>query len=154
MLNNTGHIDAKLIDFSEICRKKSSEIGCFLLIVSWRSFPPKISHEIGRVFLRNFDFFRYNLWNWPICLRILTFLPRNRLIFPRILTFFPRKSHKIDRFFREFAPKNPTKFCFFSAKYQKLWKKHHLCENLIPVHWLANNMTSQADVRLCKLGSS
>ena len=40
-LNNAGHIDAKLIDFSEICQKKSSEIGCFLLIVSWRSFPPK-----------------------------------------------------------------------------------------------------------------
>ena len=40
-LNNAGHIDAKLIDFSEICQKKSSEIGCFLLVVSWRSFPPK-----------------------------------------------------------------------------------------------------------------
>ena len=39
MLNNAGHIDAKLIDFSEICHKKPSEIGCFLLIVSWRSFP-------------------------------------------------------------------------------------------------------------------
>ena len=42
-LNNAGHIDAKLIDFSEICQKKSSEIGCFLLIVSWRSFPPKFA---------------------------------------------------------------------------------------------------------------
>ena len=63
-LNNAGHIDAELIDFSEICQKKSSKIGCFLLIVSWRSFPPKISHEIGR-------------------------------------------------FFREFAPENPAKFCFF-----------------------------------------
>ena len=47
-LNNAGHIDAKLIDISEICQKKSSEIGCFLLIVSWRSFPPEISREIGR----------------------------------------------------------------------------------------------------------
>ena len=81
-------------------------------------------------------------------------------------------SHEIGWFFREFwlfSHENPTKstdfsanlplkiprnFAFFSAKYQKLWKKHHLCENLIPVHWLANNMTSQADVRLCKLGSS
>ena len=36
-----GHINAKLIDFSEICQKKSSEISCFLLIVSWRSFPLK-----------------------------------------------------------------------------------------------------------------
>ena len=40
-LNNAGHINAKLVDFSEICHKKSSEIGCFLLIVSWLSFPPK-----------------------------------------------------------------------------------------------------------------
>ena len=38
-LNNAGHIDAKLIDFSEICQKKSSKIGFFLLIVSSRSFP-------------------------------------------------------------------------------------------------------------------
>ena len=30
-LNNTGHINAKLIDFSEISPKKSSEIGCFSL---------------------------------------------------------------------------------------------------------------------------
>ena len=34
-LNNAAHIDAKLIDFSEICQKKSGEIDCFLLIVSW-----------------------------------------------------------------------------------------------------------------------
>ena len=47
-LNNAGHIDAKLIDFSEICQKKPSEISCFLLIVSWQSFPPEISREIGR----------------------------------------------------------------------------------------------------------
>ena len=35
LLNNAGHINAKLIDFSEICQKKSSQISCFLLIVSW-----------------------------------------------------------------------------------------------------------------------
>ena len=40
-LNSAGHINAKLIDFNEICQKKSSEIGCFLLIVSWRSFAQK-----------------------------------------------------------------------------------------------------------------
>ena len=28
-LHNVGHIDAKLIDFSEICQKKSSEIAVF-----------------------------------------------------------------------------------------------------------------------------
>ena len=40
-LNNAGHINAKLIDFSQLFQKKSSEIGCFLLIVSCRSFPAK-----------------------------------------------------------------------------------------------------------------
>ena len=49
-LNNAAHIDAKLIDFSEICQKQSSEMGCFLLIVSWRSFPPEISRKISRFF--------------------------------------------------------------------------------------------------------
>ena len=64
-LNNAGHIDAKLIDFSEICQKKSSEIGCFLLIVSWRSFPPKFpvksadfSKNLPLKILRKLTFFR------------------------------------------------------------------------------------------------
>ena len=64
-LNNAGHIDAKLIDFSEIYQKKSSEIGCFLPIVSWRSFPPKFPVKSAN-FSKNlppkspskFDFFR------------------------------------------------------------------------------------------------
>ena len=49
-LNNAGHIDAKLIDFSEICQKKSSEIGCFFTDRSLAKFPPEISREIGRFF--------------------------------------------------------------------------------------------------------
>ena len=64
-LNNASHIDAKLIDFSKICQKKSSEIGCFLLIVSWRSFPPKFpvksadfSKNLPLKILRNLNFFR------------------------------------------------------------------------------------------------
>ena len=64
-LNNAGHIDTKLIDFSEICQKKSSEIGCFLLIVSWPSFPPKFpvksadfSKNLPLKILRNLTFFR------------------------------------------------------------------------------------------------
>ena len=40
-------------------------------------------------------------------------IPQNQPIFPRILTFFPRKSREIGRFFHEFAPENPAKFCFF-----------------------------------------
>ena len=35
---HAGHIDAKFIDFSQICQKSPSEIGCFLRIVSWRRF--------------------------------------------------------------------------------------------------------------------
>ena len=50
-LNNAGHINAKLIDFSEIYQKESSEIGRFLLIVSWQSFPPKFS-------MKSADFFK------------------------------------------------------------------------------------------------
>ena len=64
-LNNAGHIYAKLIDFSEICPKKSSEIGCFLLIVSWQSFPLKFpvksaafSKNLPLKILRNLTFFR------------------------------------------------------------------------------------------------
>ena len=64
-LNNAGHDEAKLIDFSEIFPKKSSEIGCFLLIVSWRSFPPKFpvkpaefSKNLPLKILRNLTFFR------------------------------------------------------------------------------------------------
>ena len=104
---NAGHIDRKLIDFSEICQKRSSEIGCFfLLIVSWRSFPPKFP-------VKSADFLRICPWksfeNWLFSAKI----PRSRPIFLRILTFLPRKSHEIGRFFREFAPENPAKFCFF-----------------------------------------
>ena len=64
-LNNAGHIDAKLIDFSETCQKESSEIGCLLLIVSWRSFPPKfpvksadLSKNLPLKILQNLTFFR------------------------------------------------------------------------------------------------
>ena len=104
MLNNAGHIDAKLIDFSAICqqKKKNSEIGCFLLIVSWRSFPLKFP-------VKSADF----SMNLPLKIhRNLTFsakMPRNRPIFLRILTFLRRNR----RFFREFATGNPAKFCFF-----------------------------------------
>ena len=59
-LNNDGHIDAKLIVFSEICQKTPSEIGCFLLIVSGRSFPVKsadFSMNLPLKISRNFAFF-------------------------------------------------------------------------------------------------
>ena len=41
-LNNAGHNDAKIESIlAKFAKKKSSEIGCFLLIVSRRSFLPK-----------------------------------------------------------------------------------------------------------------
>ena len=125
MLNNTGHIDAKLIDFNEISSQKSSEIGCFLLIVSWRSPPPQNFPWNRPIFLRICLWKSFEIWlfsakiprNWPIFLRILTFflqkyqkspdfsanfdflpakIPRNRPIFPRIC---PWKSLEILLFF-------------------------------------------------------
>ena len=137
-LNNAGHIDAKLIDFSEISPPKSSEISCFLLIVSWRSFPTKFPVKSAdfsknlplKILRNNFDIFlrksreigRFFYEFWLFSWKNTT----NRPIFPRILTFFPRKSREnIGRFFLEFASENSAKFCIFSAKYQKP------CDNMI-----------------------
>ena len=100
-LNNAGHIDAKLIDFSEISPKKSSEIGCFCFC-----FPPKLWNR--PIFLRICLWKSFKIWhfsakiprNRPIFLRILTFFPRNRPIFPRIC---PRKSREILFFFCEIS---------------------------------------------------
>ena len=123
---NAGHIDAKLIDFSEICQKneKPSEIGCLLLIVCWRSFPPKFPvksadfpKNLPPKILRKLTFFRKNPAKWADFSAKFDFPPakisRNRSIVARILTFFPRKCREIGRFLREFAPENPAKFCFF-----------------------------------------
>ena len=125
-LNNAGHIDAKLIDFSEICQKNPAKSAVFYWLflgeVSPWNFPwnrpiflricPWKSFEIWLFFANlaksadfaaNFDFSRAKIpQNWPI--------------FARILTFFPRKSCEIGWFFREFAPENPVKFCFFFCK--------------------------------------
>ena len=93
-LNSAGHIDAKLINFSEICQKKSSEIGCFLLIVSWWSFPLKFPVKLA-------DFSK----NLPLkILGNLTFFPRNRPIFLRICLW---KSREILLFFREISEALP-----------------------------------------------
>ena len=110
-LNNAGHIDAKLIDFCEICQQKCSEIGCFLLIVSWWGFPLKFP-------MKSANFSK----NLPLkILRNLTFFPLKSREIGRFfcefwLNFLPWKSHEIGRFFREFAPENPAKFCFFFSR--------------------------------------
>ena len=113
-LNNAGHIHAKLIDFSEICPKKSSEIGYFLLIVSWQSFP------------RNFP------WNWLIFLRICPWKSFEIWLFPLKSREIKRSSGEFWLFSRENPAKSadfsanlplkiPRNFAFFSAKYQKPW---------------------------------
>ena len=45
---NAGHIDAKLIDFSEICLNKPQRNRLFLTDCFLTKFPPEISREIGR----------------------------------------------------------------------------------------------------------
>ena len=64
-LNNAGHIDAKLIDFSEICPKKSSKIGCFFTDCFLAKFSPKFPvksadfpNNLPLKILRNLNFFR------------------------------------------------------------------------------------------------
>ena len=49
-LNNAGHIDAELIDFSEICQKKILRNRLFFSDCFLAKFPPEISGEIGRFF--------------------------------------------------------------------------------------------------------
>ena len=125
-LNNAGHIDAKLIDFSEIWQKKSSEIGCFYWLFLGEVSPWNCPWN-QPFFLSICPWKSFEIWlfsakipqNWPIFLRILTLPPRNRPIFPLLLTFFPWKSREFGRFFREFALKILRNFAFFSAKYQK-----------------------------------
>ena len=98
--------DAKLIDFSEICQKKSSEIGCFLLIVSWRSFPPKFPVKSAD-FSKNLPRKSFEIWLFSAK------IPQNRPIFLRNLTFFPTKIQRNRPIFCELASENPAKFCFF-----------------------------------------
>ena len=132
MLNNAGHIDAKFIDFSNICQKKSSEIGCFLLIVSWRSLPPKFPVKSAD-FSANlpfenplkFDFFPLNSGKigWFFCESWLFSCEnpaKSAYFFWRISTFFPHENpSKSTNFFSNLPLKIPRNFAFFSAKYQK-----------------------------------
>ena len=119
-LNNAGHIDAKLIDFSEICQKNPAKSAVFYWLflgeVSPRNFPWNRPIFLPMKILQNLTFsaktreigrFVCEFWLSPAN------IPRNRPIFPRILTFFPRKSREIGQFSREFAPENPAKFFVF-----------------------------------------
>ena len=110
-LHNAADIDAKLINFSEICQKKIQRNRLFLTDCFLAKFPPPPP--------RNF------LWNQPIFLRTCPWksfkiwlfsakIPRNRPIFLRILTFsckYPAKSADFSANFDFF----PTKSANFSA---------------------------------------
>ena len=129
-LNNAGHIDTKLIDFSEICQKIQrnrlffdwlllGEVSprnfpwnrpIFLIICSWKSFEIWIFsakiRKISRFFLANFDFSSAKIpWNRPIFREFWLFSCEN-----------PAKS-------ADFSANLPLKilrnFAFFSTKYQK-----------------------------------
>ena len=112
-LNNAGHIDAKLIDFSEISPQKSSKVSCFLLNVSWRSFPAKFPVIIRPIFLTICPWNSFEMWLFSAK------IPRNRPISTRILTFFRENLAKLADFSANFPLKIPRNFAFFSAKYQK-----------------------------------
>ena len=115
-LNSAGYINAKLIDFNEICQKNPAKSAVFYWLF------------LGEVFPKNFP------WNRPIFLRICPENPTKFYFFPlksreigrffcefwlfsreigRFLSVFWLFSREIGRFFRKFAPENPTKFCVF-----------------------------------------
>ena len=121
---NAGHIDAKLIDFSEICQRKTQRNRLFFTDCFLAKFPPEISCEIGRFFKEfarenpsKFDFFplksreigRFSCKFWLFSREN----PAKSADCSANFDFFPVK---ISRFFREFAPENPAKFCFFSRE--------------------------------------
>ena len=122
-LNNAGHIDAKLIDFSEICQKHPAKSAVFYWLF------------LGEVSPKN------SPWNRPIFLRILTFLPRKSLelgLFLREFWLFSRENPAKSAYFSaNFPPKIPRNFAFFSAKYQKpcVNKKIKSCKGIREGQW-------------------
>ena len=102
-LNNAGHINAKLIDFSQLFQKNPARSAVFYWLFLAEVSPQNV--EWNRpIFLRIRPckssqiclFFAEIPRNWQIFPRILTFFPRNRPIFPRI---WPWKSREILLFF-------------------------------------------------------
>ena len=89
-LNKAGHINTKLIDFSEICQKNPAKSAVFYWLFLGEVSPPEISCEISR-------------------------------------------------FFREFAPKNPTKFPFFFCEIPEALKKSRKVEAVV-TSWQTERM--------------
>ena len=126
-LNNAGHIDAKLIDLSEICQKKNPAKSA---VFNWL-FLGEVSPQIFPIFLRTCPWKSFKIW---------FFFPlksAKSADFSANFDFLPRISREIGRFLHEFwlfSRENPAKstnfsanlplkiprnFSFFSAKYQK-----------------------------------
>ena len=137
-LNSAGHINAKLIDFNEICQKNPAKSAVFYWLF------------LGEVFPKNFP------WNRPIFLRIC---PEN----PSKFDFFLLKSREIGRFFCEFwlfSRENPAKsadfwanFDFFPAKsanfsakfcvfFREIWEALLLLSKLCIKLWNAVHIMS------------
>ena len=134
-LSNAGHIDAKLIEFSEIWQTNPAKLAVFYWLflgeVSLWNLPWN-----QPIFLRIYPWRSFEIWhfsakiprNRSIFVWILTFLPWKSckiglFFFLRIMTFFPRKSREIGQFFREYAPQNPAKFSFFFCEISEALKK-------------------------------
>ena len=58
---------------------------------------------------------------------------------PSLPQKFPRNSHEIGRSFRYFVPKNPAKFDFFFATYQKLWLLNAVHCQVQKIEWVKIN---------------
>ena len=120
---------------AKLAKKKTSEIGCFLLIVSWRSFPPKFPLKSAD-FPKNpskIDFIplKSREMGWFFC-EFWLFSRENR---PKLadcsanFDFFPAKSAD---FSTNLPLKIPRNFAFSSTKYQKPCFLYNMSDMLIP----------------------
>ena len=85
---------------------------CFLA-----KFPPKFPVKSAD-FSKNLPQKSFEIWLFSAEIQ------QNQPIFEQILTFFPRKPREIGQFFREFAPENPAKFCFFFREISEALKNY------------------------------
>ena len=138
-LNNAAHIDAKLIDFSEICQKKIQRNRLFFTDCFLAKFPPRNFPWNRLIFLRTCPWKSFKIWlfsakiplNRPIFLRISTFsrnYPSKWADFSANFDFFPAKSAN---FSANLPLKIPQNFSFFSAKYQKPCKSEFFKNNVL-----------------------
>ena len=106
--------------------KKSIEIGCFLLIVSWRSFTPKFpvkSADFSKNLPRkSFEIWLFSAkipWNQPIFCEFWLFSREIGRFLSEFWLFSRENPAKLADFSANLPLKIPQNFAFFSAKYQK-----------------------------------